>query len=84
MAEELVKFLEVLVPCLIWNQCELVQRQIRSIFHSLNTDRNDVQLNSYLLRISTHLGQESCQFSAGGFLVINNETLGKVKDGNYL
>ncbi|XP_034488542.1 putative gustatory receptor 98a [Drosophila innubila] len=77
IAEELCKFLEVLVPCLIWNRCELVQRQIRSIFHSLNTDRSDVQLNSYLLRISTHLGQESCQFSAGGFLVINNETLGK-------
>ncbi|KAL7731220.1 hypothetical protein ACLKA6_014407 [Drosophila palustris] len=77
LAEEFCKFVEVLVPCLIWNRCELVQREIRSIFHSLNTDRRDVQLNSCLLRISTHLGQESCQFSAGGFLVISNETLGK-------
>lgn len=80
IAEELCKFLEVLVPCLIWNRCELLHRQFRSIFHRLNTDRRDVQLNSNLLRTSAQLGQESCQFSAGGFLIINNETLGKVRE----
>ncbi|XP_062124869.1 putative gustatory receptor 98a [Drosophila sulfurigaster albostrigata] len=65
--EEVVKFLELLIPFMIWNRCELLQRQFRSILHSLNTNRVDGQLNACLWRLSAQLGQESCQFSAGGF-----------------
>ncbi|KAH8312218.1 hypothetical protein KR044_009828 [Drosophila immigrans] len=75
--EEVVKFLEVLIPFMICNRCELLQRQLRSVFHSLNANRGVGQLNACLWRLSAQLGQESCQFSAGGFLIINNEMLGK-------
>ncbi|XP_060647184.1 putative gustatory receptor 98a [Drosophila nasuta] len=75
--EELVKFLELSIPFMIWSRCELLQRKFRSILHSLSAHRVDGQLNACLWRLSAQLGQESCQFSAGGFLVINNEMLGK-------
>ncbi|EDV95026.1 GH23777 [Drosophila grimshawi] len=77
ITEELCKLLAIIVSCLICTRCGRLQRQLRSIYHGLTTDRSNEQLNFYLYRISSQLGQERCQFSAGGFLVINNEILGK-------
>lgn len=77
--EQFCKLVEIIVPCLICNQCELLQRQLRSLFHTLSLDRRNMELNLSLLRISLQLGQESCFFSAGGLFIINNVTLGKVR-----
>lgn len=79
ITEQFCKFVEIIVPCLICNRCELLQRQLRSSFHTLSSDRRNTELNLSLLRISLQLGQESCFFSAGGLFIINNVTLGKVR-----
>lgn len=74
----------IFVASLICTRCALLQRQLRSIFHGLATDRQNAQLNAALYRISGQLGQERFEFSAGGLMVINNETLGKVRESIYL
>lgn len=60
-----------------------MQRQLRSTLHGVATDRHNAQLNTALYRISAQLGQESFRFSAGGLMVINNESLGKVSVSTY-
>ncbi|KAH8417628.1 hypothetical protein KR222_002997, partial [Zaprionus bogoriensis] len=77
LTEELCKFIEIIVPSLICSHCERLYRQLRSIFHSLSSDRRNQQLNEALLSISAQLGQEHFVFSAGGLLKLNNVTLGK-------
>ncbi|EDW68276.1 uncharacterized protein Dvir_GJ22630 [Drosophila virilis] len=75
--EEICKLMGLFVASFICTRCALLQRQLRSIFHGLTTDRQNAQLNADLYRISGQLGQERFEFSAGGLMVINNETLGK-------
>ncbi|EDW81743.2 uncharacterized protein Dwil_GK12227 [Drosophila willistoni] len=76
--EEFCKLMEIVVPCLICTRCDLVQRKVRSLFHHhISLECQNEQLKSGILRTNMLLGQERCQFSAGGFLIINNEMLGK-------
>ncbi|XP_002054758.3 putative gustatory receptor 98a [Drosophila virilis] len=77
LTEELGKLLEIGIPCWICTRCGSLQRQFRSLFHGLTANRHNKHLNNALLRISVQLGQETAQFSVGGFLIINNEMLGK-------
>lgn len=70
--------LEICIPCWFCTQCDLLQRQFRSLLHDISINRHNVQLNNALLRISSQLGQERSQFCLGGFIAINNELLGKV------
>ncbi|EDW14975.1 uncharacterized protein Dmoj_GI24562 [Drosophila mojavensis] len=75
--EESCKLLLTFLPSYICTRCEQMQRQLRSTLHGVATDRHNAQLNTALYRISAQLGQESFRFSAGGLMVINNESLGK-------
>ncbi|EDW14974.2 uncharacterized protein Dmoj_GI24561 [Drosophila mojavensis] len=76
--EELGILLEMCMPCWLWTRCDQLQRKFRAIFHGVSVDRRNEQLNTALLRVSAQLGQESCEFTVGGLLTINNNLLGKV------
>lgn len=78
VADQLCQLVEIIVPCLICTHCELIYRQLKALFHTLSSDRQNTQLNLALIRISSRLRQEKCFFSAGGMFCINNVTLGKV------
>ncbi|KAH8288755.1 hypothetical protein KR054_009284 [Drosophila jambulina] len=75
--DECVKILEVVVPCWICTRCDVMQRRFRSMFYTLTKDRRNGQLNAALNRLCLQLGQERCQFSAGGLVEISTEMLGK-------
>ncbi|KAH8341972.1 hypothetical protein KR059_006482 [Drosophila kikkawai] len=75
--DECVKILEVVVPCWICTRCDVMQRRFRSMFYTLTKDRRNSQLNAALNRLCLQLGQERCQFSAGGLVEISTEMLGK-------
>ncbi|KAH8251954.1 hypothetical protein KR038_011928 [Drosophila bunnanda] len=75
--DECVKILEVVVPCWICTRCDAMQRRFRSMFYTLTKDRRNGQLNAALNRLCLQLGQERCQFSAGGLVEISTEMLGK-------
>ncbi|KAH8382609.1 hypothetical protein KR009_004372, partial [Drosophila setifemur] len=75
--EEVVKLLEIMVPCWICTRCDGMQRKFRAMFYTVTTDRRNRQLNAALLRLCMQLGQETCQFSAGGLVEISTEMLGK-------
>ncbi|XP_037718250.1 putative gustatory receptor 98a [Drosophila subpulchrella] len=75
--DEVIKILEIVVPCYICTQCEAMQRKLRSMFYTITTDRRNGQLNAALRRLNLQLSQEKCQFSAGGLVDINTEMLGK-------
>ncbi|XP_017866411.1 PREDICTED: putative gustatory receptor 98a [Drosophila arizonae] len=75
--EELLILLEMCVPCWFWTRCDQLQRKFRAVFHGVSVDRRNEQLNTALLRVSAQLGQESCEFTVGGLLTINNNLLGK-------
>lgn len=79
LTEQCGKLVEIIVPCQICDHCGLLYRQLRSMFHTLSSDRCNYQLNLAVIRMSSQLGQEQCFFSAGGLLLMNNVTLGKVR-----
>jgi len=76
--DEIIKILEIIVPCYLCTQCEAMQRKLRSMFYTITTDRRNGQLNAALRRLNLQLSQEKCQFSAGGLVEITTEMLGKV------
>ncbi|KAH8312217.1 hypothetical protein KR044_009829 [Drosophila immigrans] len=77
VSEEIGKLLEVIIPCWICTRCDYLQRKLRSQFHGVSTDRSNEDLNIALLRISSQLAQERCQFRIGGLITINHEMLGR-------
>ncbi|XP_064550888.1 putative gustatory receptor 98a [Drosophila montana] len=77
LTEELGKLLQIGIPCWICTRCARLQRQFRSLFHGVTVNRQNKHMNNALLRISVQLAQETAQLSVGGFLIINNEMLGK-------
>ncbi|ALC45566.1 maker165 [Drosophila busckii] len=77
--ELLGRLMEIIMLCWYCTQCRRLQRCFRSHFHSLALNRRIEALNTALLRISVQLGQESCQFSVNGLLLINNEFLGRLR-----
>ncbi|KAH8388255.1 hypothetical protein KR093_002295, partial [Drosophila rubida] len=75
--EEIGKLLEICIPCWICTRCDLLQRQFHSLFHGVSRNRQSYAINSALLKLSTQLAQEKSQFSVGGYLILNNQMLGR-------
>ncbi|XP_017041593.1 putative gustatory receptor 98a [Drosophila ficusphila] len=76
-ADELIKILEIVLPCYICTLCVARQKKLRSMFYTITTDRRNGQLNSEIRRLNLQLSQERFYFSAGGMMEITNEMLGK-------
>lgn len=44
VADQLCQLIEIIVPCLICTNCERIYRQLKALFHTLSSDRQNTQL----------------------------------------